>query len=99
MAPDLDVIRDLIRGFARCGLGPVEICCSVSRYLSRQRTIKLPLKARLYLALRGFCPIVTVKGDGWGPLPFFLVKCPKHGIVLDYPHGYAGKLNCPLCER
>jgi len=35
---------------------------------------------------------------GWkGPLPFFAFKCPVHGLVENYPHGYAERLECPLC--
>jgi len=29
------------------------------------------------------------KRTGWkDPLPFYACKCPTHGIVEDYPHGY-----------
>ena len=30
-------------------------------------------------------------------LPFYAFRCPIHGIVEDYPHGYHGRLDCPLC--
>ena len=99
MMPDLQAIRDLVRGFAKAGLWPDEICRSVSRYLARKRAVKLPLRVRFYLAVCGFCPIITLKTDGWGPLAFYLVKCPRHGIVISYPHGYEGYFICPLCVR
>ena len=38
--------------------------------------------------------------DGWRqPLPFYAFRCPVHGYVEDYPHGYAERLDCPLCSR
>ena len=97
--PDLEVIKDLIRGFAREGLDPVGICHAVSRYLARERAVRLPLAVRLRLWVRGYCPIITLRASGWGPLTFCLVRCERHGLVLDYPHGYEGYFICPLCEE
>ena len=38
--------------------------------------------------------------DGWRqPLPFYAFRCPVHGLVEDYPHGYTERLDCPLCSR
>jgi len=28
---------------------------------------------------------------------FYAFKCPIHGIVEDYQHGYKERLDCPLC--
>jgi hypothetical protein len=28
---------------------------------------------------------------------FYAFKCRVHGDVVDYPHGYAGRLECPIC--
>ena len=54
------------------------------------------------------------KRPGWrGKLPFYLFKCPIHGLVYDYPHGFwdfmkgtipvkvngvLSQLYCPICE-
>ena len=97
MVVSLDTIRDLIRGFAKTGLWPHEICRSVSRYLARKRVVKLPLRTRLSLAVRGFYPVLTLKADSWGPLTFYIIKCSRHGLVVNYPHGYSQRLECPLC--
>ena len=36
--------------------------------------------------------------DGWrSPIMFYAFKCPKHGCVVDYPHGWAERLECPVC--
>ena len=36
--------------------------------------------------------------EGWrGPIMFYQFKCPKHGLVVDYPHGHAQRLECPVC--
>ena len=35
---------------------------------------------------------------GWrGSLPFYAFNCPKHGVVVSYPHGYGEVLTCPRC--
>jgi len=37
---------------------------------------------------------------GWeGFLPFYRFHCPKHGYVVDYPHGHGGWLSCPKCRE
>ena len=36
--------------------------------------------------------------EGWsGALPFYAFKCPVHGLVENYPSGWAEILRCPLC--
>ena len=36
--------------------------------------------------------------EGWkGELPFYLIRCRKHGYVLTYPHGFDERLECPKC--
>jgi len=36
---------------------------------------------------------------GWrGGLPFYAFRCPEHGVVVDYPHGFEGRLSCPRCS-
>lgn len=38
--------------------------------------------------------------SGWGgSLPFYAFRCPEHGVVVDYPHGYDRRLVCPLCSE
>ncbi|MEM0253468.1 MAG: hypothetical protein QXK78_02795 [Candidatus Bathyarchaeia archaeon] len=38
--------------------------------------------------------------QGWsGMLPFYIVKCSRHGYFLDYPQGWYEKFRCPLCRR
>ena len=53
---------------------------------------------RLELFLTGRAYVGHRRRPGWkGTLPFFAFKCPIHGIVIDYPHGYHERLDCPLC--
>jgi len=75
--------------------------------LTRTQRLKIALFGKVYLNER--------KLEGWsGYLPFYAFKCPKHGIIEDYPHGhyspfkggipvkYKGVtqvLNCPLCDK
>ena len=54
---------------------------------------------RLELFLTGKAYVGHRRRPGWkGPLPFFAFKCPTHGIVEDYPHGYYSRLSCPICK-
>ena len=31
--------------------------------------------------------------------PFYRFRCPKHGMVENYLHGYAEILRCPECDK
>ena len=38
--------------------------------------------------------------DGWtGKLPFYEMRCEKHGIQYTYPQGYDLILKCPECLK
>ena len=39
------------------------------------------------------------KPDWKDDLPFYAFKCKRHGVVVNYPQGYAQILRCPECER
>ena len=54
---------------------------------------------RLELFLTGRAYVGHRRRPGWtGSLPFFAFKCPIHGIVEDYPHGWDNYFNCPRCR-
>jgi hypothetical protein len=38
-----------------------------------------------------------VVSGGGAELPLYTFRCSIHGIFEDYPHGYKGRLDCPLC--
>lgn len=55
---------------------------------------------RLELFLTGRAYIGHYKHPGWRhAIPFYAFKCPKHGLVEDYPHGYNERLDCPKCSH
>lgn len=55
---------------------------------------------RLELFLTGRAFIGHRKRPGWKKtLPLYAFRCPKHGIVEDYPHGYNDRLDCPECLK
>ena len=61
---------------------------------------RIRLIERLKIQLKGHVYVGDKKEDGWkDELPYFAFKCPKHGIVYDYPHGYKQRLECPLCRK
>jgi len=52
------------------------------------------------LVLLGSVLIDWLKLDGWKEkIPFYLIKCQRHGYQLSYPSGYNGSLVCPKCIR
>ena len=52
----------------------------------------------LKLIILGSVLIDWMKLDGWkDKIPFYLIKCPKHGYQISYPSGYSGSLVCPKC--
>ena len=55
---------------------------------------------RLEIRLLGKAFLGYRARDGWRQSrPFYAFRCPVHGYVEDYPHGYAERLDCPLCTR
>jgi hypothetical protein len=54
---------------------------------------------RLEIRLLGRAFVGYRERGGWRqPLPFYAFRCPVHGYVEDYPHGHAGRLECPMCS-
>ena len=34
------------------------------------------------------------------PTPIYVAWCERHNVFfLDYPHGYSGRLDCPICLK
>ena len=62
--------------------------------------VKLTALQRLRLWWDGRVYIGHRTRSGWrGALPFYAFNCPEHGIVVDYPHGFKRRLDCPLCAQ
>ena len=65
-----------------------------------ESVITLGLYKRVVLSLAGQVYVEHRTMPGWsGALPFYAFRCPVHGIVVDYPHGYDQRLDCPKCHR
>ena len=61
---------------------------------------KLTFTQKIRLELLGITPTEKKKLPGWkGELQFYAFKCPVHGIVEDYPHGYRQVLSCKKCRK
>ena len=61
---------------------------------------KLNLLDRLQLKLTGYVYVGSKQKEGWrGPIAHYLFKCPVHGLVIDYPHGFDSILVCPICSK
>lgn len=54
---------------------------------------------RLVLRVCGCVRIGWLRGPGWSAwLPAIAFVCGRHGVVVDYEHGYEGILVCPVCQ-
>ena len=97
---DLEDVRWAIRHLAEEGKWPPDICEALNAVLGLHRIgIDLPLRARFWLRLRGYCPVITLKTERWGPVEFYLMRCPScKQYFIDYPHGYDGYFHCPFCS-
>ncbi len=61
--------------------------------------LHLTFTQKIRLELLGITPTEKKKLPGWkGELQFYAFKCPIHGIVEDYPHGYRQVLRCRKCR-
>ncbi len=56
---------------------------------------------RRILARLGIDTILYWDGENFkAPTPIFVAWCGRHNVFyLDYPHGYDGRLICPLCLK
>uniref|UniRef100_A0A6M3M551 Uncharacterized protein n=1 Tax=viral metagenome TaxID=1070528 RepID=A0A6M3M551_9ZZZZ len=70
---------------------------------------------RFNLWIRGYVYVEHRRHPGWsGSIPFYMFRCPIHGLVEDYAHGYwdigkgtipveedgvVSQLICPLCTE
>ena len=58
------------------------------------------LLQRLKMSLSGHVCVGDRQRPGWrGPLPHYAFRCPVHGTVESYPHGYEQRLECPRCKE
>ena len=72
----------------------------VSVKRDQNSTLSLNLVQRLKLRFLGQAYIGHRIRPGWkGSLPFYAFECQRHGVVVNYPHGYSQRLECPLCQN
>jgi hypothetical protein len=61
---------------------------------------KLSIRQKIQLLIKGYAFLRYEKRKGWRDyLPIYIVKCNKHGLFEDYPHGYNGYFICPKCRE
>jgi hypothetical protein len=73
---------------------PVELPEDIAERLK----LNLIDKVKIRLGFRKFVGCFT--DEHWkGKLPYYISWCPMHKqYFVDYPHGYYGRLDCPLCS-
>ena len=60
--------------------------------------VELSVFQRLRLRLFGSVPVGYRIKQGWrAPIMHYAFRCPVHGVVVDYPHGYRDRLDCLRC--
>jgi hypothetical protein len=62
----------------------------------RVADVKLNILQRAWLRLFG-CVRVGAKAFERGSLGLYAVRCGRHGVFLDYPHGWDGYFLCEKC--
>ncbi|MCL4362666.1 MAG: hypothetical protein OH338_02870 [Candidatus Parvarchaeota archaeon] len=71
-----------------------------NRKTQKIEDISLSYLSALKLKLNGFVKIGERQYEGWsGAIPFYIYTCKSNGkkiFMLDYPHGYEGRLDCKL---
>lgn len=62
--------------------------------------VEIPLRSWLRLMILGETYLRHDAKQGWrGKLPFYIVKCSRHGYFLGYPQGLSERFRCPLCIK
>jgi len=62
--------------------------------------MKLSLWQKIVLRISGAVFLRFEKREGWSDyLEIYAVRCPKHGVFEDYPHGYYEEFDCPKCKE
>jgi hypothetical protein len=82
------------------GLGLVSTISLTS--LNAETILKIISNLNLFqliiLGITGSVLIDRISFDGWkSKLPFYILKCPKHGYQISYPSGFNEALICPKC--
>lgn len=58
----------------------------------------LGLWQRLQLWVCGSAFVCWERPEGYsGYVPLYVVKCRRHGLFVDFPHGFDGHFHCPDC--
>ena len=62
--------------------------------------IKLGRIQRLTLWITGRVYVGMKKRPGWvGSRPAYVFRCPDHGLVESFTHGWEEELTCPECVK
>lgn len=64
----------------------------------KQMDNSLSWSQRLWLRVFSHVSVGYRTKQSWrAPIEHFAFRCPEHGIVMDYPHGFREELRCPKC--
>ena len=59
---------------------------------------ELSLRQKFMLKISGYAFVRFQQPPGYrAPVAVYVVKCPKHGLFLDMPHGFRGYFDCEDC--
>jgi hypothetical protein len=85
---------------AQLGIISVITLQQINTETIQQIISNLNLLQFITLLVTGSVLIDWMKLEGWkDKIPFYLVKCPKHGYQLSYPSGFKKMLTCPKCIK
>jgi len=66
----------------------------------RSLVSNLSIMEFLTLVITGKILVDWMRLEGWkDKIPFYIIKCDKHGFQISYPSGFNKKLICPKCTQ
>lgn len=61
--------------------------------------MKKSLFQRIFEAVSGVEEVGLIQRPGWSaPIMHYRFRCPRHGLVVNYPMGHSETLWCPKCH-
>ena len=55
---------------------------------------------RIQLNRFGLVKLGDIQREGWKEtIDHYLMRCPKHGLIVTYPHWYSQRLDCYKCRK
>ena len=72
----------------------------IHKAIEEVKETEMTFTQRIRMRLNGYVYVGHRIKPSWRrPKAFYMFKCPVHGHVEDYAHGYSQWLDCPECRK